>query len=466
MCAEQKPRPALSRRAFLRGASLAAFGSVTAACNLVPGQENSAALSWWPGWPGPYMQGVVDKFRQSHPTVKVNTGLFYPTGEKLLTAIAAGNAPDLVADLPYYNFIGRGLCVALDDMIAASNEISLTDGDIRTANWDAFKWGDKHYGIPAADTAGRQAIGYNLDLLHKAGLDANTLPETWEEVFDWHKRLTTFDRAGNLQILGIDPIGDRAGATSDGDTWLWPEMWGFHYFDHKNLTYDIDRPETVEFFETILRFYDHVGVTKMAGLSTSLGGRPQGAFGQGRQVMSIAYPAGPAEVFDADPKQKFTFTWVPVPASRKGKRLQTVAGHASLLMASSKHQTEAFQLAVFLTQKQACDVFFDNVGWIGPRKSWQKTLDLGKYPEHVQKNILFYTNSIDEANDLWVVDKDPEDSFLSDQWNQAIGKVTHHDITPQEAARFLQTQLTDDLTSERREFSARAARSGGRKWRS
>ncbi len=449
-------QPGLSRRAFLRGASLAAFGSVTAACNLVPGQENSAALNWWPGWPGPYMQGVIDKFQHSHPRVKVKAGLFYPTGEKLLTAVAAGNAPDMVADLPYYNFIGRGLTVALDDMINASNDISLTDGDIRTANWDAFVWNGKHYGIPAADTAGRQAIGYNLDLIEKAGLDSNSLPETWEQIFEWHKHLTTFDKAGNLQILGIDPIGDRAGATSDGDTWLWPEMWGFHYFDHEKLAYDIDRSETVEFFETILRFYDQVGVTKMTGLATSLGGRPQGAFGQGRQVMSIAYPAGPAEAYDADPKQRFKFSWVPVPASRKGKRLQTVAGHASLIMTSSKHQKEAFALAVFLTQKEACDIFFNNVGWIGPRKSWQKSLNLRKYPEHVQQNILFYTNSIDEANDLWVVDKDPEDSFLSDQWQQAIGKVTHHDITPREAARFLQTQMTEDLTSEKREFSARA----------
>src|SRR5215467_1648441 len=148
------PRRGISRRAFLRGASLAAFGSVTAACNLVPGQENTEALNWWPGWPGPYMGGVIDKFQQSHPKVKVKPGLFYPTGEKLLTAVAAGNAPDMVADLPYYNFIGRGLTVALDDMINASNEISLTDGDIRAANWDAFTWNGKHYGVPAADTAG------------------------------------------------------------------------------------------------------------------------------------------------------------------------------------------------------------------------------------------------------------------------------------------------------------------------
>lgn len=441
----------VSRRALLRSTSLGAFGALAAGC-LGGSSGDSNTLTWWPGWPGSYMKGVGKAFEKANRGLTLKIGNFYPDPEKLLSSLAAGNAPDVVADLPYYNFLARGLALPLDTMIQGSHDISLTDGDIRDSNWNAFVWKGKHYGIPYADTAGRGAMAYNLDLVEKAGLDPEALPTTWDEVFDWHKKITTFDKAGNLQILGMDPMAERAGATSDGDPWLWPEMWGFHYFNQERLTYDIDRPETVDFLETILRFYDHVGVTKMSGLSSSMENRPLGAIGQGRQAMGITYPAGPASVFNADPKDRFTFGWVPMPAEQEGKRLQTAAGHASIIMRSSKNPKTAFKLAVYLTQKEVCDLLFENVGWLGPRKSWQQTVDLNKYPEDVQKNILFFTQSLDQADDLWVVDKDPLDGYLSDQWTQAISRMTNHSLTPQAAATFLQTKMTEDMKTERGKF--------------
>jgi maltose-binding protein MalE len=476
----------LSRRSFLGGFTVIAAGMLIVACGsptgavtpapTAPAAANATAthppaaataatsavsnagtapsitLNWWPGWPGPYMAKIAQAFTAANPQIKVQPGLFYPEGEKLLSALAAQNAPDLVSDIPYYNFIERDLIVPIDDLVKASNRISFTDGDIRNANWDAFVWRGKHYGIPAVDTAGREAMGFNVNLIQEAGLDPNNLPQTWEEVFEWHQKLTKFDSAGNLQILGIDPLFNRPNATSYGDPWLWPQMWGFHYFDRENWKYDIDRPETVDFQTMILKFYDAVGVEKMTGLSNAMKNQNYGAFGAGRQAMAITYPSGPGRTYAMNPKHTYKWTWVPVPARRKGVTIQTAAGHAQVIMKGTKQAEAAFNLAVFMTEKQACDILFQEVGWVGPRKSWQKTMDLSKFPEHVQEGIKFFTSSLDEAKEVWVVDFDPEDSYLEDQWHRFNDQMNHHSSTPKDVATQLQAKMTSQLKSQLNEF--------------
>lgn len=389
---------------------------------------------------------------KANPQIKVQPGLFYPSGEKLLSALAANNAPDLVSDIDYYNFIDRGLVLPVDDFVKASTQISFTDGDIRTSNWDAFKWKGKYYGVPAVDTAGREALGFNVDLVQQAGLDPNKPPQTWDEVIVWHQKLTKFDSAGNLQTLGIDPLFSRANATSYGDPWLWPAMWGFHYIDLKNWKYDINRPETVDFQSTILKLYDIAGVEKIAGLSNAMKNQSYGAYGAGKQAMAITYPGGPAVAHRMNPKQTYKYTWVPMPAKRQGVTIQTAAGHAQVIMKATKQAEAAFKLAVFMTEKQACDILFQDVGWVGPRASWQKAMDLSSFPQFVQDGIKFFTTSLDKAKEVWTAEMDPEDAYLSDTWHQLNDQMNHHSIKPQAAAATLQTKMSSELQSQLNEF--------------
>jgi ABC-type glycerol-3-phosphate transport system substrate-binding protein len=455
--AEEDAKTGVSRRAFLRTASVAAFGVVAAACGGTAGSGSggskaTGSLSWWPGWTGTYMPQVAKAFEKAHPGVNVQVGNFYPTGEKLLTAIAGGNAPDVVADMNYYNFIARDLVVAMDSMIAASSAISLSDPDIAAPHWEAFEWNGKHYGIPCVDVWGREGMGYNVTLVQAAGLDINHPPQDWDETFAWHKELTKFTSSGNLSVLGIDPAGDRAGAMTYGDPWLWPEAYGFHYFNHADFKYDIDREETVEFLQTILNFYNFVGASKITGLSNTMQTFKGGAFGDGRQAMDVNWQSMPASVYDTLPKDNFVFTWTPVSPARKGKKLQSVAGHASMILDSSKNKKTAFALAEFLTEKTACDIMFKGTGWFSPRASWVKSVDLSQYPKQVQENQLFYVNSIHESDDLWIVDKDPNDEFLQNTWNSVISEVEHQSMTPKAAATYLQQKMTQEMATERSNF--------------
>lgn len=443
-----------SRREFLRSASLASFGTIAATRGGGSfGRERAAkTINWWPGWTGDYMPQVARAFEQAHPGVHVNVGNFYPTAEKLLTAIAGGDAPDIVSDINYYYFIASGLVIPLDRMIHGSSHISFKD--MRPVLWANFKWAGKHYGIPCVDTSGKDAIAYNLSLVEKAGLDPRSLPETWDEVFTWHKKLTKFGRGGNLQTLGLDPLSTAGGAIGYGAPWIWAQMWNFHYFNEKTFTYHIDRPETVEIFDLILKFYDYVGVQKITSQARSSQTFAQGAFGAGEQAMLMTWQNGAAAVHDTDPKQHFKFTWLPMPSHLKGRKLQTPGGHAYVIMKSSQLKKEAFRLAVFTTEDKAANILFKGGGWFSPRTSWLKTADLSIYPKEVQENLLFYVD-YGSSNDLWTFVKDPLDANFQNYWTNVTSQLTNHSISPKGAAKFLQSKLTSDMKSSKSKFALR-----------
>ena len=399
-------------------------------------------IEWWPGWPDPAMLAIGKAFEQQNPDIKVNVVSNYPEMPAVLAAVAGGTPMDLIADVPYMELIARGTCQPIDDFIATSTVVSLTDGDIRKELWEVFVWQGKHYGVPSVDTAGREGMGFNLNMVEQAGLDPKNLPTTWEDVFAWHKKITKLDSAGNIEALGMAPMAERTGACAYGDPWMWPHMWGFAYITDE--VYDIDRPETVEFLNVIKEFAVSVGVEKVAGLNAALEGISRGAFGVGKQAMQITYPSGPKAVWTVNPTQTYTFTYVPVPASRKGKKIQTAGGHAALLMKDATHHPESYRLSEFLAGKETCDILFNDIGWLGPRKSWQESVDMSRYPEHVQTSIRFFTDSMNTADEVWW-NTDPIEGLTETNWQKNYQAVQYGQITADEAAKAMQDTLTAEL---------------------
>ena len=80
------------------GAPAAQTGAGAAAGTAAkPGQ---AFLNYWTGWSGfeyDELQKLVDKFNEEHPEIFVNMSTVFGQYEKVLTAIAGGNPPDVVS---------------------------------------------------------------------------------------------------------------------------------------------------------------------------------------------------------------------------------------------------------------------------------------------------------------------------------------------------------------------------------
>jgi ABC-type glycerol-3-phosphate transport system substrate-binding protein len=254
------------------------------------------------------------------------------------------------------------------------------------------------------------------------------------------QQATVKDGAGNIQVLGIDPLSEDAtfGACS-----FFAQAWGTQYFDEKTFTYNFDNTQLAEAMTTVKKLYDLVGgpaaVDKWRKQNAQWVASTKAAIPAGTQNMSIIGYFAPAQVADFAPNRQFAFTWPAVPASKKGYKFQTVGSHNLLIPAGSKHVPEAFQLMGFLIGDTAEQVLFDHSGFLGARLSFLKKVDTSKYP-----GLDFYFQSVQNADNVGGPLPDPVQSFSATTWTSTLNNVLAGKAQPADALKQLQQQVTTE----------------------
>jgi len=209
------------------------------------------------------------------------------------------------------------------------------------------------------------------------------------------------------------------------------------------MVFHFDDDRFVDALTTIKRFYDSVGVEKMAGYRSSYGTwtqSPTASFPAGVQAMIVNGPWQPGELFHAAPGKHFRYTWPPMPAERKGIKFQASGGHYGSIPNGAPHPEAAFEFIEFTTTDKAADIVFDQTGWLCPKISWNARLDVSRY-----EGLDFYIKSIEEADEMWPSAGCPISGFVGDQWWDTVDAVNYHDKSPEEAAKDLQKLCTDEL---------------------
>jgi multiple sugar transport system substrate-binding protein len=407
-------------------------------------------ITWWHGWGGMTgvnaMQAVADAFNVQSDDIYVQRLQVDQVHQKYLTAIAGGDPPDCeIGNLNYSEFWAREVLYQMDDWIASSSVINLED--FLPAALEGAKWQGKIYGIPCIESSVRFAFSYNVALVEGAGLDPNSPPQTWDEVFDWHKAITTYDSAGNIEILGFDPM-DAMGGSGPGppDPFFWPPSYGLTWWDKATNTFHFDDDLFVEALTTINRFYADVGVEKMSGYRSSYGTwtqSPTASFPAGVQAMIVNGPWQPGELARSSPDNTFMYTWGPTPEGRRGTKFQATGGHYGSIPQGAKSPQEAFVFLEFCTTDPAQDIVFDQTGWLGPRISWNAKLDVSTY-----QGLDFYVDSVATADEMWPSAGCPVSSFVGDMWVNAVDAVNFGDSTPDEAAQELQRLCSEELRNQ------------------
>jgi multiple sugar transport system substrate-binding protein len=162
------------------------------------GADGKITLEFWNGFTGPdgpAMQKVVDDFNASQDkiTVKTNIMPWDTLYQKVLTAVAGKNGPDIVAmsasRMP--QFAAQGMFQSVDDFYA--DEKNDTDA-LTEAAVDASVYDGTNYGVPVNYTP--MMLYYNKDLFTAAGLDPEKPPTTWDEL------------AAMVPKLSVDDNGD------------------------------------------------------------------------------------------------------------------------------------------------------------------------------------------------------------------------------------------------------------------
>ncbi|KRQ87680.1 Cyclodextrin-binding protein precursor [Caloramator mitchellensis] len=156
-----------------------------------PTEFKNVQLEFWNGFTGPDgkgMQKIIDQFNKEYEgKINVKTqvmqwGQYY---DKIITAVASGNAPDVgimhVDTLPKYAM--KGVIIPLDELAA---KLGLQESDFISAVWKAGIYEGKRYGIPL--DVHPLGLYYNVDLLKQAGYDHP--PTNMEEFLEMAKAMT------------------------------------------------------------------------------------------------------------------------------------------------------------------------------------------------------------------------------------------------------------------------------------
>jgi len=205
----------MSRRNFLRFASIGAGALAIAACAPVGqqgdgGGDSPASATTTIGF---LTQGgdeaainryqpLIEQFESDNSDITVEM-ILEPGGAieiqtKLLTLIAAGDAPDTYWAHSYTNSgqAKRNIQLALDDLLAADTDIKADD--FLPAAWLDFQVDGKQIGFPRETTS--TVLIYNKELFDKHGLPMPTDNWTWADFTEAAATLT--EGEGTNKIFG------------------------------------------------------------------------------------------------------------------------------------------------------------------------------------------------------------------------------------------------------------------------
>ncbi len=197
-----------SRRSILKGG--AALGAGLAAAPLL-GRSAFAqddALSFWQFYaPDGTVKSQVDWFIKMvddynaahdpkvHLEYVVNTE--YMNGTKLATSFASGQGPDIFIISPgdFLRYYNGGVLADLTPYIEDAAKADFPESVIANRMVDG-----KIYGIPMEVEP--MAFYYSVKAFEDAGLSENDVPQTWDQLLELGKKLTTADRYGLLFETG------------------------------------------------------------------------------------------------------------------------------------------------------------------------------------------------------------------------------------------------------------------------
>jgi len=130
------------------------------------------------------IQGIVDKFMEENPNIKVDvqyTGSYNDTLNKVKSAYKAGNAPDIFHsyEIGTLGLINSGIISPIDE-IAEKFKREIPWDDFFTPVQSYYKYDGKHYSMPFNSST--PLIYYNKTFFEKAGLDPENPPKTFGEI--------------------------------------------------------------------------------------------------------------------------------------------------------------------------------------------------------------------------------------------------------------------------------------------
>lgn len=297
---------------------------------------------------------IVEAFNAEYPNVTIDIQYLPWNGryEKMLTAIAGGEAPNVV----YLNDFQVPLFAATDNLVPISEvytqeelDAMYTEGSLGALSYDGTL-----YALPIL----QNSLGYlyNVDLFVEAGLDPENPPQTWDEMKDAIAKLTKTDENGEIIQAGARFDLNRPSPVTSIMNQVWQA--GGNILDENNNVI-INSEETANALNFIKSLFDGGYIQK----SNITGGGFEFASGKVGIELEVE-PSKVTQVANANPNLNFKVG--PILTGEKKIGYVTVGSYAMFSKAKNREATIAW--IKFLTNKENTQSILAASGFMSPRK--------------------------------------------------------------------------------------------------
>ncbi|MFP3769446.1 ABC transporter substrate-binding protein [Enterococcus faecium] len=247
------------------GSSNASDASSSAANSSEKTSDGRKNIDFWSFWGSgarkEAIEEIIEDFNQSQNEIHVNYK-YQPWGDiwtKSLSAITAGNAPDvIVQDI---NSVAQRAEAQQATNLSKYVEKD-TSKDFYPQLWDTVEYEGDPYAIPFnTDT---QVIFYNKKLFKEAGISEQDLPTTWDELEETARKLDKKE-GKEFTRIGFYPLWNLG-----ADVWALNADNGTSWFD-KDEKVKINTKNKVEALEWIQDWQDYYGKNTINKLEAEFG---------------------------------------------------------------------------------------------------------------------------------------------------------------------------------------------------
>ena len=249
-------KPAPTRRNVLHGFTALAGGAALAACGAqaqgtAPAAETrnyaGTTLQLWGSYSASYRDVMLqhfDRFAQLHaPGLKTEMQIYTNNDfiTKLTAALAGGTGPDFnrFKDHEAIDMAVLKAAAPIDGYLSKEKVIKLSD--FTTQSVEGSKFQNKTYGVPHHHQFA--FLGWNKGLFRAAGINPDKTPETWSELRDYARRLTSLEK--DQWGFQFQEFGE---AREQHFNWYMEWVWrnGGDIWNRERTRNTMDSPESID----------------------------------------------------------------------------------------------------------------------------------------------------------------------------------------------------------------------------
>lgn len=294
------------------------------------------------------INSVVNAFNKKHKDIKVKaiyTAANESQNEKLLTAVAGGNPPD-VSWFDRFKVGSWASENSLTDLTEYAEKDGISKDKYYPFAWEEASFEGKLYAMPV-DTDAR-LLFYNKDAFKDAGLDPEKPPKTIEELENAAEKLT-IKKGNRFERIGFIPWYNQG--------WLYSWGWSFggEFYDENSNVVTANDPKIVESLEWITDYAKKYKVEDITGFTDSKGSGGLDPFLTGQLAMHIGGNWSISSYLKFKPDLNYGVTQIPTPTGTDFTSWS--GGMAVVIPKGAKNPDEAWEFVKFFGSEEGQEIY-------------------------------------------------------------------------------------------------------------